>query len=114
MPTEHTIKAFDRELSELRRIVSVMGDLATEQLSLLMKAIAQTDVDLATRVVEREPEADRLEHEIETMVIRLLALRHPAAGDLCHWAIRHDDAQGRDGCLQGWRCGEGAECLGPR
>jgi phosphate transport system protein len=37
---------------------------------------------VAARIIEREPEADRMGHEIEGLAIRLLALRQPMANDL--------------------------------
>ena len=40
------------------------------------------DAAAATRAVEEDPKVDALEREVETFVIRLLALRQPVAGDL--------------------------------
>jgi phosphate transport system protein len=40
------------------------------------------DAAAATRAVEEDPKVDALEREIETFVIRLLALRQPVADDL--------------------------------
>jgi phosphate transport system protein len=37
---------------------------------------------MAKRVIEGEPQADRMEHEIDRLTIRLLALRQPVAIDL--------------------------------
>ena len=42
----------------------------------------QRDAAAATRAVEEDPKVDALEREVETFVIRLLALRQPVAGDL--------------------------------
>ena len=42
----------------------------------------QRDAASATRAVEEDPKVDALEREVETFVIRLLALRQPVAGDL--------------------------------
>jgi len=40
------------------------------------------DAASATRAVEEDPKVDTLEREVESFVIRLLALRQPVAGDL--------------------------------
>lgn len=80
--SDHLAKAFEEELVRLHRMVTEMGNLTTDQLETVLKAAEQHDRDLATRVIQREPEADRLEHQIDNLVVRLLALRQPVAIDL--------------------------------
>jgi phosphate transport system protein len=80
--TDHVIKQYEEELSRLRHMVLSMGTLAGEQLDAAITAIEHPDAALASRVVEREPDADRLQHQIDGLVIRLLALRQPVAIDL--------------------------------
>jgi phosphate transport system protein len=63
-------------------MITAMGRLAIEQLEAASDAAERSDPDLASRVIEREPEADRLAHEVESLVIRILALRQPMAIDL--------------------------------
>ena len=46
------------------------------------EAIMHRDSAAATRAVEEDPKVDALEREVETFVIRLLALRQPVASDL--------------------------------
>jgi phosphate transport system protein len=79
---KHTIKAFDAEIRNLRGMVGAMGDLSIEQIARAVEATSVLDPALATRIVEREPEADLFEHQIENTVIRMLALRQPVASDL--------------------------------
>jgi phosphate transport system protein len=50
--------------------------------ALAAEAIMHRDAAAATRAVEEDPKVDALEREVETFVIRLLALRQPVAGDL--------------------------------
>jgi phosphate transport system protein len=52
------------------------------QVALAAEAIMHRDAAAATRAVEEDPKVDALEREVETFVIRLLALRQPVAGDL--------------------------------
>lgn len=80
----HLAKAFEDEISRLKSMVTEMGNLTIDQLDTVLKAAEQHDSDLAARVIQREPEADRLEHQIDNLVVRLLALRQPVAIDLRH------------------------------
>ncbi len=80
--TDHMIKSYEEELNRLNGMITAMGKLATEQLEAASDAAELSDPDLASRVIEREPEADRLAHKVESLVIRILALRQPTAIDL--------------------------------
>jgi phosphate transport system protein len=79
---EHLVKSFDQELNRLRNMMTQMGGIVESQVALAADAIMQRDVASATRAVEEDPKVDALEREVETFVIRLLALRQPVAGDL--------------------------------
>ncbi len=80
--TSHLSTSFEEELLRLRNLVVTMGTLTVAQLEMVLQAAEQLDSSLAGRVIEREPEADRLEHQIDNLVIRVLALRQPLAVDL--------------------------------
>lgn len=80
--TDHLVKSFDKELGRLKGMVAEMGALAVEQLAAIVAATERFDAAIAARVIEREPRADHLEHEIEGLTIRILALRQPMAADL--------------------------------
>lgn len=80
--SEHTVKIFDDELSELRGLVAQMGGLAEAAIGAAMEALVQHDAAAAQRVVDGDKRIDALEHEIERLVIRLIALRAPMADDL--------------------------------
>jgi len=82
MGSEHTFHAFDQELAELRKTIERMGRLVESQFAGAMKAITTSDAELAAAVIAGDPEIDRLEHQVESMAVRLLALRQPMAGDL--------------------------------
>jgi phosphate transport system protein len=81
---EHAVKSYENELDLLRSLTLSLGKLTGEQLGRALDAIESSGADSAARVIEREPEADRLEHEIDTLVARILALRQPVASDLRH------------------------------
>ena len=79
---EHLVKAYDQELKRLRNMMTQMGGIVESQVALAADAIMQRDAASATRAVEEDPKVNALEREVETFVIRLLALRQPVAGDL--------------------------------
>ena len=81
---EHLVKSYDQELKRLRNMMTQMGGIVESQVALAADAIMQRDAASATRAVEEDPKVDALEREVETFVIRLLALRQPVAGDLRH------------------------------
>jgi phosphate transport system protein len=82
MASEHVVKSYDQELHRLDNIVAEMGGLAESQLASAMEAVAKHDADLAAKVIESDAHVDEMEREIESLVIRLLALRQPMARDL--------------------------------
>ena len=79
---QHVVKSYDQELKRLRSMITQMGGIVETQVALAAEAIMHSDAAAATRAVEEDPKVDALEREVETFVIRLLALRQPVAGDL--------------------------------
>ena len=82
MVSEHIIKSYDQELHRLDNIIAEMGGMAESQLSSSIEAVVKRDSDLAAQVIESDTGVDELEREVETLVVRLLALRQPMARDL--------------------------------
>ncbi|MGH7197134.1 MAG: phosphate signaling complex protein PhoU [Candidatus Omnitrophota bacterium] len=73
---------FDEELKNLKQRLLHMADTAQEMLGLAVKALAERKENLAREVFEHEKRVNMMEIEIEDAVLRLLATRQPAAGDL--------------------------------
>ena len=82
MASEHIIKSYDEELQRLDNTITQMGGLAESQLGAAIEAVVKRDSDLAAEVIENDAKVDELEHEVESLVVRLLALRQPMARDL--------------------------------
>ncbi|HWK42570.1 MAG TPA: phosphate signaling complex protein PhoU [Croceibacterium sp.] len=82
MSTEHTVKAFDEDITRLRGLVAEMGGLAEVAISEAMQALVTGDEELAKAVVARDKKLDALESEVDAMAIRTIALRAPMADDL--------------------------------
>ena len=80
--TDHLIKSFEQELARLKEMVLALGALTGTQLKVAIESAERCDRGLAASVIAREPEADRKTHEIDNLVIRVLALRQPVAIDL--------------------------------
>ncbi len=79
---EHTVKAFDEDITRLRGLIAEMGGLAEVAVAEAMRALVNGDEELAAAVVERDKKLDALESEVDAMAIRVIALRAPMADDL--------------------------------
>ena len=66
--TEHTVKAFDEDITRLRGLIAEMGGLAEVAVQNAMDALVRGD--------------DALESEIDKLAVRVIALRAPMADDL--------------------------------
>ncbi|MXP25072.1 phosphate signaling complex protein PhoU [Altererythrobacter indicus] len=82
MMTEHTVKAFDEDITRLRGLIAEMGGLAEVAIQESLQALVNGDVELAQQVVERDKKLDTLESEVDKLAVRVLALRAPLADDL--------------------------------
>jgi phosphate transport system protein len=80
--TMHVIKSYEQELQQLRQLLIEMGTTVETQVGSATDAVSKRDIGAAVRAVEADPKVDALEHDVEPLVIRLLALRQPVADDL--------------------------------
>jgi len=79
---EHIVSSFDNDLAQLERRVLEMGGLAESQLQSAMIALMKRDVEIAERIVARDPELDECERKIEAGALSIIARRQPMANDL--------------------------------
>ncbi len=82
MMNEHTVKAFDEDIGQLRGLLAQMGGLAEQAIDNAMDALKRHDLDAAAEVVAGDKRIDVLEAEVERLAVRLIALRAPMADDL--------------------------------
>lgn len=82
MALEHTVKAFDEDITRLRGLIAEMGGLAEVAIGESMDALVRGSQDLASQVVARDKRIDALEQEIDRLAVRIIALRAPMADDL--------------------------------
>ena len=79
---DHTVKAFDEDITRLRGLIAEMGGLAEVALGESIDALTRGDNVLADAIIARDKQIDALEAEIDKLAIRVIALRAPMADDL--------------------------------
>lgn len=79
---DHTVKAFDTEIGQLRGLVAEMGGLAEVAIRDAIQALTTHDEELASQVVAADAKIDALEAEVDRLAVRTIALRAPMADDL--------------------------------
>ena len=79
---EHTVKAFDEDITRLRGLIAEMGGLAEVAIQQALDALVSGDDELAKTVVKNDKKIDALESEIDKLAVRIIALRAPMADDL--------------------------------
>ena len=82
MAENHTVKAFDNEITQLRGLIAEMGGLAETSIARAIEALVRHDEDLAAKVVASDAKLDALEAEVDQLAVRIIALRAPMADDL--------------------------------
>ena len=80
--SQHISKQFDNELESVRERVLMMGGLVEQQLISALKALTESEVELAVEVQEHELEVNTLEVSIDEDCTKILARRQPTAIDL--------------------------------
>ena len=82
MSMEHTVKAFDEDITRLRGLIAQMGGMAEVAVQNAMDALVRGDDDLAEQVIADDKKLDALESEVDRLAVRVIALRAPMADDL--------------------------------
>ena len=80
--TEHTVKAFDSDINELRGMVAEIGGRSEQAIAKAMRALEKSDLELAAEVVREDKLIDDLEKRIDELTFQTIALRAPMADDL--------------------------------
>ena len=82
MPSQHTDRAFETALEQLRSAVLEMGGLVEDQIVKAVRSLIERNDDLAQETVDRDHRVNRYDVEIDDLSLKLLALHQPAARDL--------------------------------
>ncbi len=80
--SHHISQQYDIDLEQIRSRLAAMGALVGQQMEAAVDAFVNADRELARQVRAREPDVDQMETNIDSLCMRLLALRQPAARDL--------------------------------
>lgn len=73
---------FDTELESFRSNLVQMGERSIDQVRLAMRALTESDLALADKVIAADDEIDKLEVQIDEEAIRYMTLRGPIASEL--------------------------------
>lgn len=79
---DHTVKAFDEDITRLRGLIGEMGGLAEVAIEEALASLVTGDKERAQKVVESDKKLDELEMQVDKLAIRVIALRAPMADDL--------------------------------
>lgn len=82
MNNEHTVKAFDEDITRLRGLIAEMGGQAEVAMHNAIDAMLTGDEEKAAEVVRRDKDIDAIEAEVDKLAVRIIALRAPMADDL--------------------------------
>lgn len=75
-------KAYEKELKELHRTFSQLGQLVNEAIYKSIKAFTAHDKALAKEVIDNDDVINNLEVELESKCIEIIALQQPVTADL--------------------------------
>lgn len=79
---EHTSQHYEQQLRKIRDRLLVMSEKAEKSLQDSMRSLVERSPSLASTVIERDDEIDRMELEIDDLTLQTLALEQPVASDL--------------------------------
>ncbi len=79
---EHTVKAFDSDITDLRGMIAEMGGLAEQAIADSIDALIRHDVEKAAIVIANDARLDALEAAVDRLSVQIIALRAPMADDL--------------------------------
>lgn len=80
--TEHIVKSYEVDLSNLDAKLSQMGGLTEQLITSAFDALQNYNPKLAEIIIEKDLAVDALHQELEDRSISIIARRHPVANDL--------------------------------
>ena len=82
LANEHIVRAFDRELGDIRHQILQLSGLVEDQLDHAIEALIRRNPTLAKDVISKDELVDAREKAIGETVVNLVARRQPVANDL--------------------------------
>lgn len=80
--TQHISQQFNQDLDRVRSDFLSMGGQVEQQLASAMKALLAGNAEEAEAVIRNDARINQMELNVDDELMRILALRHPAASDL--------------------------------
>ncbi|GAA0777994.1 phosphate signaling complex protein PhoU [Roseibium denhamense] len=80
--SEHTVSAYDEELTAMAGKVAEMGGFAEKAFSDAVSALVSQDLNLAKETIRNDERLDALHQDVEVKLIELIARRQPMGQDL--------------------------------
>jgi len=71
-----------KEIDKIKRQILTLGAIVEERVHLAVRAIDERDSALAQKIIDGDPEIDRMDVDMEEDCLKLLALYQPVAIDL--------------------------------
>lgn len=79
---KHIVKSYDHELDSLRIQIAQMGDVTKSQIEDALNSLIRGDLKTAQMVIDRDKRVNQLQHNIDRLIVNMLAKRQPLASDL--------------------------------
>ena len=76
------VRHFDRDLEHLKELLLRMGAMVEDSINESIRALLDRDTAVAERVIASDNDIDRMELEVDSHTIELIAMMQPAAVDL--------------------------------
>jgi len=80
--SEHIVSAYSEELERLSSDIMKMGGMVETMITDASLALVSNDLELAKKVVARDPLVDAIESDAERQIVSLIARRQPMGHDL--------------------------------
>lgn len=78
----HTIQRFDEDLDKLRSRLIKMFTLVQQQMGFTLKALADSDKNLAELIITNDDKIDKVDIKIDKQCMQIFAVHQPLASDL--------------------------------
>ncbi len=80
--TDHTVTAYDEELTALKSRIAEMGGLAETIVNNSVTALVTQDLGLAQSMIDHDVRLDELQQDVEVKIVEIIARRQPMGSDL--------------------------------
>lgn len=80
--SDHIVTAYSDELDKLSADLMRMGGIVEKMITDACRALSANDLALANEVIQRDPDVDAIESDVEKQIVSIIARRQPMGHDL--------------------------------